>query len=132
MLLGSMKDLFLTFRAPQGENMIPSNHMLLGVLTLGLMLTASAQAAGRKPDGCQILQDRGAVVCMAKVSCRDSATAMAQVRPLFAQCAVGDPLSRRQAEAILSQFKSDLYFQCCIGNALVPTLPGSQTGALHQ
>lgn len=106
--------------------------MIFGVLAFYLLQADSALAAGRKPDGCQILQDRGAMTCMAKVSCSRSAVAIARVRPLFTQCAAGEPLSRRQAEDALSQFESDLYFQCCIGNALVPTLPGSQAEPLHQ
>lgn len=102
--------------------MTQSISMFFGALAFCLLLGDPAQAAGRKPDGCQVLQDRGAVICMAKVSCSSSAGAIAQVRSLFAQCAAGAPLPRQQVLQALDQFESNLYFQCCIGNALASGL----------
>ena len=82
-------------------------------------------AASRPVEGCQILRDRGSEVCMAKVSCDAAAAAVRRVRPLFADCAAGQQIPRQTVLQALSQFKSDLYFQCCIGNALAPSLSGS-------
>lgn len=96
------------------------------ILALGLSLAAPlVQAASRTPGGCQLLQDRGSVTCMAKVSCRESAAAIAQIRPLFAQCAAGQKLSLRAAEAAIGTFENDLIFQCCIGNELTRDLTRS-------
>lgn len=96
------------------------------ILLFGLSLaTPQADAASRTPGGCQLLQDRGSVICMAKVSCRESAAAIARIRPLFAQCAAGQNLSRRAAEAAIGTFENDLIFQCCIGNELTRDLTRS-------
>ena len=97
---------------------------LIGTLTC-LSLPLAAMAASRPVEGCQILRDRGSEVCMAKVSCDAAAAAVRRVRPLFADCAAGQQIPRQTVLQALSQFKSDLYFQCCIGNALAPSLSGS-------
>jgi hypothetical protein len=90
-----------------------------------LCLPLAALAASRPVEGCQILRDRGSEVCMAKVSCDAAAAAVRRVRPLFAGCAAGQQIPRQTVLQALSQFESDLYFQCCIGNALAPSLNGA-------
>lgn len=101
-----------------------SSVSCLGFLTLvtGLILPGAAPAASRSVSGCQILQDRASIICKAKISCQDSQTAIDAIKPLLEQCAAGQEPPRQDALHRLSQFKSDLYFQCCIGNAYAAEL----------
>lgn len=97
---------------------------LIGTIAC-VSLPLAGMAASRPVQGCQILQDRAGEVCMAKVSCTAAAAAIRWVRPLFSHCAAGQQVSRETVLQALSQFESDLYFQCCIGNALAPSLNGA-------
>jgi len=103
---------------------------LIGTITC-VSLPLAAMAASRPVQGCQILQDRAREVCMAKVSCTEVAAAVRRVRPLFAECAAGQQVSGQTVLQAISQFESDLYFQCCIGNALAPSLAPSLEGARY-
>lgn len=86
----------------------------------------SAAAFSPAPGGCQLLRDRAAPVCRAKLSCSNSVAAITAVRPLFAQCAAGSPVQVTAVQNAINQFSNVLYFQCCIGNDLVQTLPGGR------
>lgn len=88
----------------------------------GMILPGAAFAASRSVSGCQILQDRASILCKAKISCQDSQAAISAITPLLEQCATGQEQPRQDVLHRLSQFKSDLYFQCCIGNAYAAEL----------
>jgi len=87
------------------------------------LMVSSVSAASRSPDGCDILRHRAFEICKAKVSCAREQAAIAAMTPLIQRCTSGQSVpSHNQVRQALSRFTNDLYFQCCLGNALIPHL----------
>ncbi|WP_282096405.1 hypothetical protein [Epibacterium ulvae] len=110
------------------------SNRFIGVFSIGLLillinpLAASAVfAASQAPNGCEILQQRASEICKAKVSCAGEQAAITALMPLVQHCVSSErPVpSQRRVHQLLSGFTSDLYFQCCIGNAIFPQLSSS-------
>ena len=105
-----------------------SFHSILTRTALAVLLPVvgpSAQAFSAQVSGCQLLHDQAAVICKAKISCRDAVEAVEAVRPLFTRCAAGDFVRRHDVEDAIGAFKNPRYFRCCIGNDLVSLLPSA-------
>ena len=99
-------------------------HHLGVCLTACLIVSASlSEATSRQVDGCQLLEEESHVICLAKVSCAGAADAIAEIRPLFTQCAADQTVTVTTVQNAIDLFESALVFQCCIGNDLMSTLP---------
>jgi hypothetical protein len=87
--------------------------LVLGCVCLGTAVSGASKPVG----GCTFLQSQATVTCMAKVSCADQTNAITTADALFNTCDAGQDIAVSQVQDMITQFESDVFFRCCIGNA---------------